>query len=244
MRAKLAPPRPTVETPGFPRQSGLSAWGPRCATLLSVGIVYLAALIVGFGTIALQLFMSGDHGADVGADAGVHVGDMDADADAHADAHADAQHGAHGVHGAGGFLPIFLSLRFWTFALMAFGLSGALLHYFDLAADVVALSVALGLGTASGLLASLTFRALSRAEPNSAASAGDAVGQIGRVLVPLDKASRGKIRIELKGQTVDLLATTDDERLEAGQMVLIEEVREATAHVTQAPPELLPQKRE
>ena len=119
-----------------------------------------------------------------------------------------------------------------------------MLHYLDLSSNVVAAAVAITLGMGSGLLASLTFRALSRAEPNSAASTGDAVGQIGRVLVPLGKASRGKIRIELKGQTVDLLATTDDETLEAGQMVLIEEVRETTAHVTQAPPEVLPQKPE
>jgi membrane protein implicated in regulation of membrane protease activity len=197
-----------------------------------VGILYLAALIVGFGTIALQLVMSGD--SDSGAD--VHAG---------GDVHVDADHGdSHGLHADGGFLPIFVSLRFWTFLLLAFGLSGTLLHYLDLANPMIVLPIAAVLGVVSGLVASLTFRALGRSEANSAASTRETVGQVGKVLIPLDKNSRGKVRIELKGQTVDLLATTDDEGLEAGQMVLIEEVRETTAHVSRAPAELLPPKRD
>lgn len=216
-----------------------------------MGLVYLAALIVGFGTIALQLFMSGEGDGDAGADGHVDAeldadADADLDADAHADVHADLHggHGGHGGHGDGGFLPIFLSLRFWTFTLLAFGLSGSLLHYLDLAASPVTLGVALGLGLFSGLLASLAFRALGRSEVSSAATSGDAIGQVGKVLLPVGKESRGKVRIELKGQTVDLIATTDEDRLEPGQLVMIEDIRETTAHVSPVPPELLPPKRD
>lgn len=141
-------------------------------------------------------------------------------------------------------MPIFLSLRFWTFTFLAFGLSGSLIHYLDLANSAVTLGVAIALGLGAGLLASLTFRALAGAEANSGATARDAVGQVGRVMIPLSKGARGKIRIELKGQTVDYVATTDDEQLEEGQMVMIEEMRETTAHVSRAPIELLPPKRE
>lgn len=210
-----------------------------------VGLIYLAALIVGFGTIALQLFMSGDSDSDADADGHVDAeldADGDVDADAHGEVHAD--HGGHGGHGDGGFLPIFLSLRFWTFTLLAFGLSGSLLHYLDLAASPVTLGVALALGIFSGLLASLAFRALHRSEVSSGATSADAIGQVGKVLLPVGKAARGKVRIELKGQTVDLIATTDEERLEPGQLVMIEDMRETTAHVSPVPPELLPPKRD
>jgi membrane protein implicated in regulation of membrane protease activity len=199
-----------------------------------VGIIYLAALIVGFGTIALQLFMAGDHGA--GGDADMHGGDVDADADGDGD-HATG-------HGDGGFAPIFLSLRFWTFTLLAFGLSGTLIHYLDLASSMVALPVALALGIGSGLLATFTFRLLSRDEANSGVTERDMVGQVGKVLVPVAKNRHGKIRIEVKGQTLDLIASTDDEQLDSGQMVLIEDVRDTRAHVSRAPIELLPPKRE
>jgi hypothetical protein len=70
------------------------------------------------------------------------------------------------------------------------------------------------------------------------------VGTVGKVLLPLGKGARGKIRIQLKGQTVDFVATTDDEQIESGQLVMIEEMRETTAHVSRAPVELLPPKRE
>lgn len=210
-----------------------------------MGILYLAALIIGFGTIALQLAMGGESDADADADADVHL-DAELDADADADAgHADAGH-AHADHGHadGGFLPIFLSLRFWTFTFLAFGLSGSLIHYLDLANSAVALVIAIALGLGAGLLASLTFRALSRSEANSGATDRDAVGTVGKVLLPLAKGARGKIRIQLKGQTVDFVATTDDEQIESGQLVMIEEMRETTAHVSRAPVELLPPKRE
>jgi membrane protein implicated in regulation of membrane protease activity len=201
-----------------------------------VGIVYLAALIVGFGTIALQLFMSGD--ADGDADADGHV-DLEGDADADA----DADHGHdHAGHGDGGFLPIFLSLRFWTFTFLAFGLSGTLLHYLDLTSRMLVPFIALGMGIGSGLLASLTFRALQKTEATSSGSATEAVGQLAKVLVPPAKGGRGKVRVEIKGQMVDLLATTDEEQLESGQLVLVEDMREHTAHVSRAPEELLPKR--
>ena len=76
----------------------------------AVGVLYLAALIVGAGTLLLQLFGSGD--ADAGQDLDHAAADADADADA----------GGGHAHGVSGFVPIFLSLRFWTFGLLAFGL--------------------------------------------------------------------------------------------------------------------------
>lgn len=204
-----------------------------------MGILYLAALIVGFGTIALQLVMGGDADADADADVGA---DADADAGDAGEAEAD-HHGDHG-HADGGFLPIFLSLRFWTFTFLAFGLSGSLIHYLDLASSVVTLAVAVALGLGAGVLASLTFRALARSEANSGATDRDAVGQVGKVMIPLGKGARGKVRIELKGQTVDYVASTDEEELQAGQLVMIEEMRDTTAHVSRVPAELLPPKRE
>jgi membrane protein implicated in regulation of membrane protease activity len=188
-----------------------------------VGVVFLAALILGAGTLAFQLFSSGD--GEGGADAG----------------HADG-HDAHGEHDApsSGFLPLVLALRFWSFALLAFGLSGSLFHYLHLLGSWPAFAVALGTGVASGLLASWSVRRLQEAHTSSGAETSDLVGQLGRVLVPLSKAQRGKVRVELKGQTLDFIATTDDETLEAGASVLVEELRGSSLHVSRAGREFLP----
>ncbi|MGE0322199.1 MAG: hypothetical protein AB7K71_10655 [Polyangiaceae bacterium] len=209
-----------------------------------MGIFYLAALIVGFGTIALQLLMGGSGDGDTEAGGG---GDADADTEAELD-HGDVSHdgeGAH-VHADGGFLPIFLSLRFWTFSLLAFGLSGSLLHFLDWASSITALIVAVSLGLLSGFGVSWVFRALGRAQTTSGGTARDAVGQVGKVLVPCTKGGRGKVRIELRGQTVDFMVTTDEEALAAGDLVLVEDVDTAGGNtsgvlqVSRAPAEYFP----
>lgn len=192
-----------------------------------MGIVFLAALILGAGTLAFQLVSTGDSGVDAdGADASDGSG------------HDSHQH--HDALPSGGFLPLVLALRFWSFALLAFGLSGSLLYYFSLLEAWPAFGVALATGLASGLFASWSVRQLQRAQTSSGAETSDLVGQVGRVLVPVSRAGRGKIRVELKGQTLDFIASTDDEALEAGAAVLVEELRGNAVHVSRAGREFLP----
>jgi membrane protein implicated in regulation of membrane protease activity len=188
-----------------------------------VGTIYIAALIVGGGAIAVQLLMSAGG---------------DADADVQGDVDADADHSGHGHHAGdgSGILPIFLSLRFWTYALLAFGLVGTLLWYLGLAPEPVTAVVAAVMGLSSGFTASWLFRALARSETGASS---DAVGQVGRVLLPCAKGRRGKVRIQLHGQTLDVLATTDEEELPAGSAVLVEEMRGEVAHVSPAPADFL-----
>jgi membrane protein implicated in regulation of membrane protease activity len=205
----------------------------------AVGILYLAALVLGVGTLALQLAFAGKGDVDVDTDFDV---DADVDLDADVDADVDADHGHGHAHADGGFLPIILSLRFWTFAFLGFGMFGTLLHYLQLASPVVTPFLALATGLLSGLMASWTFRALTRSELSSAASSSDAVGQVGKVLVPVSRGGRGKVRIAIKGQTLDLLATTDEEQLAHGELVLVEQVEQGTARVSRAPDEFLPPK--
>jgi membrane protein implicated in regulation of membrane protease activity len=183
---------------------------------------YLAALIIGAGTIVMQLLFAG-HDADAGGHdvGGGHDGSHDA---------------AHDV----GAWSIFLSARFWTFALLAFGMVGALITMFAFATSTFTLLLAIASGLCAGLVAGFTFRALRRANASSSASLDETVGQIGRVLLPCSKGKVGKVRLELKGQSVDVLATTGDEEIAIGKRVVIEEVRGGIAHVTRAPEELGP----
>jgi membrane protein implicated in regulation of membrane protease activity len=183
--------------------------------------VYVAALIVGAGTILMQLVFAG-HDAGGGHDVG----------GAH-DASHDAEHDV-------GAWSIFLSARFWTFALLAFGMVGALITAFGFAGTTLTLLLALASGLAAGFVAGLTFRALRRANASTSASLEEAVGQVGRVLLPCSKGKVGKVRLELKGQSVDVLATTGDDEIAIGKRVVIEEVRGGIAHVTRAPEELAP----
>jgi membrane protein implicated in regulation of membrane protease activity len=187
-------------------------------------LVYLAALIIGAGTLGLQLFMGHDAG------------------DA---AHFEAGGGHDAAHDAAssGLAAVVLSLRFWTFGLLAFGLVGTLFYFLNVATPLATGLVASGMGLGSGLFASWTFRFLRRTSLSSGGEPGDAVGQVGKVLIDCQRGGVGKVRIELRGQTVDYLASTDDDALEPGESVLVEEVRGDTLHVSRVPEELVPRKR-
>jgi len=56
--------------------------------------------------------------------------------------------------------------------------------------------------------------------------------------VALAPGKTGQIRVELKGQSVDLLATTDEEELARGEAILIEEIEGSVARVSRRPREL------
>jgi hypothetical protein len=208
----------------------LSRTAAESAILWPVTSVYWAALIVGLGTVLLQL-LSGHGHADVGADTNL---DVAANGDLHA---GDVGHAAGAGHGAGSaFLPIFLSLRFWTFALLAFGMVGAAIRTLDLAAPWVAALLAVGMGLAAGFGASWAFTALDRSQTSSGAESRDLVGQSGRVLVPPGPGGRCKVRVELKGQSIDLLAATEDRDLHEGDEVLVTSTEAESVQVSRATP--------
>jgi membrane protein implicated in regulation of membrane protease activity len=199
-----------------------------------VGAVYLASLILGLGVLLLQFVMPSSDAAGTTAELDGH-GDLDHhDALDHHAGHGDAHHGPAGA------IAIFLSFRFWTFGLMSFGFVGTLLHYLALANAATTLVTGAAVGVLSGLTASLAMRAIARSQTSSGGEADDTVGMIGRVLIPLERGKRGKVRIELRGRLVDLIATTDDEKLENGASVIVEEVRGTTAHVSRAGDSIAP----
>ncbi len=189
-----------------------------------VGIVYLAALILGLGTIALQFILAHAGDADVHTDHDIDVGDHDVDGDVH-------HEGPGGAPGDGAFVGLFLSMRFWTYALLAFGMVGAAAHFLHLAGATAVFVTALTMGVAAGLAASMLFRVL-KPGVSSATTSAETVGRMARVTVPLRKGGLGKVRVEIKGKRVDLLATTDaDDDIAAGTEVVVVEFRGEQAHV-------------
>jgi len=177
-------------------------------------LVYAIALIVGGGIVLLQALGGSDH--DIGA----------------AEASLDAHHAPAG--------PGILSTRSVMFALFAFGLVGGALHVLRLASPAASLALAVASGVVAGLVAGLAFRALGQPGASGEAGLHEARGQRARVLVPCARAQRGKIRARIKGQLVDMMATTDEAQIGAGREVLIVDVKDDVAHVVTAPEALGP----
>ena len=115
-------------------------------------------------------------------------------------------------------------------AVVSTGFCGALDPALTVAAVVV--------GVLCGMVASVTFRALSRTAVSSSAEPSELVGQLGRVLLDMTPGRRGKIRLQVRGQTIDLLAVADKDALAEGAPVLVVGLRDSVALVRPAPPEL------
>ena len=122
-------------------------------------------------------------------------------------------------------------MRFWTFFLAFFGLTGLVLHGLSLASPAVGLVLAIAVGALCGGGAAVAFRAAARDESGRASDSEDYVGKTVRVLVPVRAGGTGRVRLELRGNTVDVLATTDDDCFEAQEEAMIIEMDGTTARI-------------
>ncbi len=191
--------------------------------------LYLFSVIVGGILLAASILLGSK---DVEADAHVDA-DVDADADADADGALDKDLGAHGD--AAGFLYLFLSLRFWIFFLAFFGLTGIVMDVAGLVShELIGLALAIGMGFLVGTGATSAIRMLSKERSGEAVESKDYVGKTARVLVPFEGERVGKVRVEIGGRSVDLLATAveeDAERYGGKEEVLIVEMDGSRARV-------------
>ena len=137
------------------------------------------------------------------------AGDFDVEIDAETESDfEDVDVGTHGnrasrsMRGRSFWVP-FLSLRFWTFALCFFGLTGILVSLAqpELVSGLVAL-IASVMGLLCGTAAAFVLRALGSNQVNSLTRPDELAGQIGTVEIPFDANSRGKVRLSIRGATV------------------------------------------
>jgi len=122
---------------------------------------------------------------------------------------------------------------FWTSTLSVFGLAGLGLQ--NLALSTCECSVpltAIILAVVAGLIAVLLFGRAATDETNIAADERDFVGKVGRVLVEISSEQLGKVRVNLRSSSVDILARTDEtEPFAVGDEALIIHMSDTTAVV-------------
>jgi membrane protein implicated in regulation of membrane protease activity len=200
--------------------------------------LYLAANGLGLTLIAVSLLLGGgDADADLDADLdGDGPGDVDGAGDVDA---ADAGHGAaahaSGSVGITGWLPL-ASLRFWTFLVAAFGLTGTGLTLGG-APWVAALAVAAATGIVGGWSAAHFFRYLLTDRVSGDMSLDRLVGREARVALPVRPEGRGRISVATSGGVLELTAVTRDGRpILRGETVLIASITDGVADVTALDP--------
>jgi membrane protein implicated in regulation of membrane protease activity len=216
---------------------GVAAWqlGPALGlqNAAHAGLtIYLAALAFG-GVLLIGSLVGGhDHGGAEG-DAGMGGAHHAGDAHDHAHHEHDSQGGPTGYLW---FIRPLLSLRFWIFGLTFFGLTGSILSGLRLATPSLTAVLAIMLGLTTGYIAARLFQALARQTVGEISSQGGHIGREGRLLLPVSKSQRGKMRAVVGGVATDVIVETDSEApLPAGVTVLVVGMRGTIALVERSP---------
>ncbi len=161
--------------------------------------LYLFALVVGGAVLGASMLLGGH----TDADGEMYTGGDGAEPVGHDGPHA----------GPEAFFYTVLSLRFWTFFLAFFGLTGFLFEGLGLVPwSWLSATIATGMGLAAGAGAMFIIRRVQQGTTNSAVSSSDYIGKMARVLVGFGKGEVGKVRLELKGSSIDLLAMPIDDK--------------------------------
>lgn len=118
---------------------------------------------------------------------------------------------------------ILTSLKFWTFGICFFGLTGLVLSNLStqLSIPIIAI-IALVMGIVCGGLVSSILRVLREQHANSLIQSDDVIGLAGTVILPFDQDSRGKVQLNVKGSQVERIAYTDEQReFQLGDLILV-----------------------
>lgn len=181
--------------------------------------LYWFCFAVGGIFVALAMIGGGDH-----LDMDAHDLDTDAHLDLDVDISDPADRGLQILTNALKFaLAVVSSLKFWTFGLCFFGLTGLALSQINsgLSTALIA-AIAGGVGFVLGSVMAGLLQYLRLRQVNSIVQTEDLVGLTGIVELSLDASQRGKVRLQVKGSSVSFMAYTDETQpLEVGDPVLV-----------------------
>jgi membrane protein implicated in regulation of membrane protease activity len=134
-------------------------------------------------------------------------------------------------HGSDHWLPFF-SLRFYTYFFGAFGATGLLLSFLTKTDPNVVGWLAIGTGLVTGLGIAFMIRMLRVTEASGGARESDVLGKEGTVLVAIRGSAPGRIRCSVRGDLIDFIATTEEDRpIEAGESVVVVAMENGRAQV-------------
>jgi hypothetical protein len=179
--------------------------------------VYWFCFVVG-GVFVLLAVLGGLDGANLDMHFDIH-GEAPLDSDVELNDPGDRPN--QGRNGRRFLVNMLRSLKFWTFGLCFFGLTGLVLSQMALPAMGIAIA-AVNMGIICGAMVSGALQVLRGRQVDSLVRTNDLVGLPGTVELPFDAMSRGKVRLLVKGTMVSAIAYTDEEKaFQPGDQILV-----------------------
>jgi membrane protein implicated in regulation of membrane protease activity len=188
--------------------------------------VYIVCAVFGGGLMVLSALGGVFHG-DLGGDHDVSF-DSDHQIDFQHDlSSTDVEHTIDVHHdvdlgfGASDFWLAFMSMRFVTYFAGVFGVMGTVLTLMGMSSGLVAFVSVLS-GLVIGYGGALLFRYMKAEGETSGVTANDYVGAMGRMLVAVRPSQPGKVRVSIKGDTIDMIALSEgDKEIGMGEEIVV-----------------------
>lgn len=167
--------------------------------------LYVVTGIIGLGLIIVSAIGGMGHDLDVDHNIDIeHSVDIDHDVDV--DHGFDADHAHEVAHAVSDVWLPFFSLRFWTYLLGGFGGFGVLLTLLGAGQEPTRMIASSIVGLIVGTGAASLYRWMNRNQLNSSVGERDFVGLVAKVLVAPQGNDPGKVRVEVKGDIIDMHA--------------------------------------
>jgi hypothetical protein len=184
------------------------------SSMSALFLTYLFCMVLGGVFVALSVFGGFfDSDADLDVDSDF---DLDVDADVDVDMDAGLDHGYHQdieVSVARRFNP-FTSFKFYTFTLAFFGLTGVVFTMLGLWANTAGVFIlSLMMGLFAGLGIAYTLFKINDNSASSGITARDYIGTAAKVMLPVRAGKTGKVRMHIKGQTIEMPARPADDEV-------------------------------
>ena len=185
-------------------------------------LTYVFCLIVGGAFVGLSVFGGlGDADVDADMDADFDVdADMDADFDVDADVDGDFDLDVDDAYdkdievAVGRRFNPLTSFKFYTFALAFFGLTGVVFTLLNLWASTMGVFLlSLGTGMFAGVAVAWALHLVNQSEGSEGITNRDYMGASAEVVLPIGSGKRGKVKMHLKGRTIEMLAESPDDEV-------------------------------
>lgn len=191
---------------------------------------YIVSAIIGGGLILLSALGGFSHGLMDGIDANTdfdvdHDLDVDHNLSLEADHHVDIDHHtdmAKDLAPTTDFWLPFLSLRFWVYAIGGFGVMGTILTLTNAAPAFNTLWLSIAFGVTVGSVIAYAIRKIKVSEIDYQVREKDFLGVAAQLTVAPRNGEPGKVRMLVKGETIDMLALPHEGvELERGEEVVV-----------------------
>lgn len=201
---------------------------------------YIFCLIVGGILIAFSIFIGGEHDSSIETSASSELHSIENSVNSESISeinqfnHTDTNPSLHINNSIGQGILQFLNLRYITYFIGFFGLTGTILGLLQANSILTFISSTI-IGSLASVVGFKFYNYLLKSETITNDNINDLIGKTGKVILRVNKKNKGKVLVDLGNRTTEITAKVSDisevNTFDYGRKVLIMEIKNNIAFI-------------